>query len=476
MQLDDSVWAASCGNACKYQSVHAIGRNDKQRRDSSSLLARYVKQYELNRGRQLVISETAEQRQHPRIATVVHGRPEVTPGHTLLLNVSTNGACLWLGEAPSVDQYLVLRFRCKGQDRVLRSRIVWSQPCEPTPNRNNLLVSKGWLAGISFDQTETDDRINAIPHDILHAGQATVSFDDYDDVPAEQQGSELTFLDARAIPALKSATNELVPILAKHFSEVRLICTRDRLELVAAFRPAAGKTAAPISQPRERGVEIRQGQTAAPPPSVELPSHMSAPRTAPKGNRPGREFVVSAGVAAAIVAAFYFAVLRDAGESLQEPGPIVAVQVSPPWAHDLRLDNEVRDGWVDVKEALNLPDNTLRSLILLMQDNERYPSGHDLHDLSKHPVQVRRALSLLATAQTESATKLDIGMVKDDLESFLMAGARFPDEPPGGRYSSLQRELYHNLVVLGVVDLFYRRQNEPPVSEVLAAVRNAGPQ
>lgn len=51
-----------------------------------------------------------------------------------------------------------------------------------------------------------------------------------------------------------------------------------------------------------------------------------------------------------------------------------------------------------------------------------------------------------------------------------MAGARFPDAPPGGRYSSLQRELYHNLVVLGVVDLLYRRQDEAAVQEMLAAL------
>jgi hypothetical protein len=377
-----------------------------------------------------------------------------------------------------VDHYLVLRFRCKGQDRVLKSRIVWSHPCEPTPNRNNLPVSRGWLAGITFDQTETDDRINAIPHDILHAGRATVSFDDHDDVPAkqaleqsaEQQRSELTFLDERAIPALKSATNDLVPIFAKHFSEVRLICTRDRLELAASFRTPTGQTAAPVTQPPERGVEIRQEPAAASPPSVELPSQMASPTTLPAGKWRGREFVVSAGVAAAIVAAFYFAVLRDAGESTQEPESIVSLQVSPPWAHDLRLDNEAHDGWVEVKEALNLPDNTLRSLILIMQDNERYPSGHDLHDLSKHPVQVRRALSLLATAQAESATILAIGMFKDDLEAFLMAGARFPDEPPGGRYSSLQRELYHNLVVLGVVDLLHRRKDTTTVREILAAL------
>jgi hypothetical protein len=430
-----------------------------------------------------VINQAAEQRQHPRIATVVRTDPEVTPGHPLLVNVSTDGACLWLGETPPVDQYLVLRFRCKGQDRVLKSRIVWSYPCEPTPNRNNLPISKGWLAGISFDQTETGDRINAIPHDILHAGRATVSFDDHDDVPAkqeleqsaEQQGSELTFLDEVAIPALKSATNDLVPIFAKHCSEVRLICTRDRLELVASFRPPAGQTAPPITTPPERGVEIRQEPTASSP-NVELPSHMASPATMPAGKWPGREFVAWTGVAAAIVGAFYFAVLRDAGESPQEAEPIVALQISPQWAQDLRLNHEVRDGWVEVKRIHSLSDETVRSMILILRENEKYPSGHDLHDLSKHPSQAGRALSLLAAAQAESATTFDIAMVKDDLESHLMAGARFPDEPPGGRYSSLQRELYHNLVVLGVVDLFYRRQNEPPVSEVLAAVRNAGPQ
>ncbi|UCH49834.1 MAG: hypothetical protein JSU95_08765 [Betaproteobacteria bacterium] len=53
--------------------------------------------------------------------------------------------------------------------------------------------------------------------------------------------------------------------------------------------------------------------------------------------------------------------------------------------------------------------------------------------------------------------------------------ARFPDEPQAGRYSSLQRELYHNLVVLGVVDLIHRRQHEPAIQEILAALPQGTP-
>ena len=428
-------------------------------------------------------NQPAEKRLHPRIATVPRAGSDHVPGHPLLVNVSADGACLWLEEAPPVDQYLVLSFRCKGEDRVLRSRIVWSRPSKPMSNRNNLPSSAGWLTGISFDETDTGVRIDAIPHDILHAGKATVSFHEHYDVPLapqleradENQPPALIEFRERSIPAMETAAKDLVPIFAKHFSDVRLVCTRDRLELTASFRGASAKPLPQSPRPSARPDDERQEPTTATRSRVELPNYMAAPRSEPAAKWPGREFIVLAAVAVVIFGAFYFSVLRDSGDDAQVPQPIAAPQLSPPWAMGLSLSNETRDGWTNLKQTFNLPDETVRSMVLFMQNNEKYPSGHDLHDLSKHPLQVQRALALLTGAKAESETPLDVSVLKEELESRLMAGVRFPDEPPGGRYSSLQRELYHNLVVLGVVDMIYRHQDDPAVREMLAALPKGMP-
>ncbi len=430
-----------------------------------------------------MIKQPAEKRQHPRIATVPRAGSDHVPGHPVLVNVSADGACLWLEEAPPVDQYLALSFRCKGENRVLRSRIVWSRPSKPMSIRNNLPSSAGWLTGISFEEVDTGVRIDAIPHDILHAGKATVSFHEHDDFPLSQQVERndenqppaLIEFRETSIPAMETAAKDLVPIFAKHFSDVSLVCTRDRLELTATFRGVSEKTVPHSSRQSAHEINERREPTTATPPHVDLPKYMAAPRTEPAGEWPGREFIVLAAVAVVILGAFYFAVLRDSGDTAQVEPPIAALQLTPPWAQGLALNDEVRDGWANLKQTFNLPDETVRSMILFMQDNDKYPSGHDLHDLSKHPVQVQRALSLLAGARAESQTLLEISLLKEELESRLMAGVRFPDELPGGRYSSLQRELYHNLVVLGVVDLLYRHQDKPAVKNILAALPNGSP-
>jgi hypothetical protein len=93
-----------------------------------------------------------------------------------------------------------------------------------------------------------------------------------------------------------------------------------------------------------------------------------------------------------------------------------------------------------------------------------------LYDLSKYPLQAARALALVSRWQGTNGETADLGKLKNNLESRLIAGARFPDEAPGGRYSSLQRELYNNVVVLGIVDMFYRQQDDPVVRQVLASL------
>ena len=130
-----------------------------------------------------MMSKAIDQRQSARITTVPHANAEGTPGHPLLVNVSQSGACLWLSEPPPALQYLVLRFQCKGRERILKTRIMWARLCSAMSYQKKLPFSRGWLAGIAFDRDSTDTRIADIPHDILHAGHARVSFQDEDDDP-----------------------------------------------------------------------------------------------------------------------------------------------------------------------------------------------------------------------------------------------------------------------------------------------------
>jgi hypothetical protein len=436
----------------------------------------------------------ANQRQYSRITTVPHSIAESDRStRPLVVNVSKSGACLWLNAAPPIEKDLVLRFLRDGQTHQLQSQIVWSRRCTSTFIHSKLPRDKGWLAGIAFEASDSDFTTTDIPGHILRGDDTTITFLDRNDSAVELNGepdSELepyrvTGLTEASIPGLAAATKDLVPVFAKHFSDVRLICTRDRLEISASFRPlpqAQPAEAAPQNQPVIQPMRTAPDRLVQPakaevvqlvPDEVVQPSAVE-PATSPltNGRKHGR--IAIASLLVVVLGGSLLGISQKPGNDPDGSVSTVARQNTPGWG--VSLDDVLLDGWIEVKTRFDLPVSTVRSVIHLMQVNDKYPAAHDLHDLAKYPAQASRAFSLLAGSPTATGAVFNIRVLKDDLESRLMAGARFPDEAPGGRYSSLQRELYNNVIVLGVVDLFYRRQDDPAVKALLTTIRRDGPQ
>ena len=138
----------------------------------------------------------------------------------------------------------------------------------------------------------------------------------------------------------------------------------------------------------------------------------------------------------------------------------------PPWASG--VERNAVDEWVAVQRKFGLSDATMSSTLQLLRANEKYAAGQSLYDLTRYPVQVGRALALVASA------RVDLNRLMDDLQARVVQGVRFPDEQPGGPYSSLQRELFNNIVVLAVIDILRRRHDDPAVKNVMAALKTRG--
>lgn len=450
----------------------------------------------------------ANQRQYSRIATVPHATRESNRStRPLVVNVSQGGACLWFNTGAPTEQDLVLRFECDGQTHQLQSQIIWSRRRTSTFTRSKLPRDKGWLAGITFAASDSEFLSTDFPHNILRADDTKISFIDRSDMTArndstvelhqepnsEQETLGIAGLTEASIPGIATATKDLVPVFAKHFSDVRLICTRDRLEISASFRPPSQAQPAEAevqNQPAIAPMQFAPGRTEQPAPAeVMQPAREKVLQPAPEqsvqpsvtepekspvtiGSKRGR--IAIASLLVVVLGGFLLGVSQKPDSEPEGSVSTVARQSTPEWG--VSLDDVLLDGWIEVKTRFDLPVSTVRSVIQIMQANDKYPSAHDLHDLAKYPAQAGRAFSLLAASQSATGATFSIRDLKDDLESRLMAGARFPDEAPGGRYSSLQRELYNNVVVLGVIDLFYRHQDEPAVKAVLGAIRHDRPQ
>jgi hypothetical protein len=58
-----------------------------------------------------------------------------------------------------------------------------------------------------------------------------------------------------------------------------------------------------------------------------------------------------------------------------------------------------------------------------------------------------------------------------DLEMRLVSGSTFPDEPAGDRHLGGSRELEDNTLVLAILDLVHRRQDDRAVRDLLATLR-----
>jgi hypothetical protein len=427
-----------------------------------------------------MLRTAVDERKHHRIVTARHHFPEGRPGHPLVLNASQGGACLWFGSPLPESPGLTLRFKSDGHDRVLHSRIVWSRACAATTSPVYLKRAVGWLAGIAFTQQWEHGANDAdIPHDLLRDGQVRVSFDE-EQAPSFEEDREptqvlnaqgLALPDEKSMRGLKAVATELLPLFARHFAGVQIVLKQQQLEISASFRDQQSAEQAQNELPQSHS--RKTARTVA--------SHTSSGagrsnRTTGKSrfsNSRRRALVTVGGVTAVVVAASYLG-LRPGRDNVRgDRVDIVKAQPDiPVWAS--AMSATLVDGWIKLKSDFALTDSAVNAAIELLQHNDLYPPAHDLHDLAKYPQQVSRAFSLIGNRVGKDAEMPELGTLKNELESRLIAGARFPDEAPGGRYSSLQRELYNNVVVLGVVDLLYRRHNDPAVKQLLASIVRTG--
>ncbi len=418
-------------------------------------------------------NDVLDKRKNSRVATPPSSISEgISLGHPLIIDVSRGGACLWLSDPPPKEQGLALQFRYRGHDHVLPSRVAWSRLCVATADCENPALSDGWLAGFAFDEGNGGVPITDFPFDLLRNGHVSVS------VLAEHHAADnwqkegggtsgvITFSE-QSILGVKAAAKELLPVFARHFTDVHMVFTRDRLEISAPFRPPA-ELKPPEARRRDSCV-IQASPTAHPPAlmRIEQPAALVQPENTrvTDGRRRGLIAVVS--LAAVILGGTLFGVShksRGTPDALKVP---VERRSIPAWAAG--IDQTALEGWIEVQKKFNLPDATVRSAIQILQTNDKYPPGQSLHDLARYPAEVKRAFSLLAGAQT--GTLFDFGPLENDLKGRMVAGVRFPDEPPGGAYSSLERESFNNVVVLATIELFDRRQDDHSVKEILAALR-----
>jgi hypothetical protein len=406
----------------------------------------------------------------------------------LIVNVSQGGACLWLGDPPRDAQSLTVHFHAHGQDHELRSRLIWSRACAATNSAGNLGRAVGWLAGIAF--AEENDQVHdaETPRAILRNGQAMVGLEENQGPSPEQtqsnaeQTQDLITLDSRSAHGIRAATTELMPVFAKHFSDVHIVLKREQLEISASFRAAemqaeeqdvastgfptdgaANETTDMAHAANEATEAVRTGRNAGT--SLRLSSWKRSL------HKRRRQWLVAMG--GGVIAFALAGMLGNWSQRSYEnvsatlPEDTVA-QDTHAWVAGLHA-TDLTD-WMNVGVAFNLPEASTQAIIGLLAENDIYPPAHDLYDLSKYPLQAARALALVSRWQGTNGETADLGKLKNNLESRLIAGARFPDEAPGGRYSSLQRELYNNVVVLGIVDMFYRQQDDPVVRQVLASL------
>ena len=273
----------------------------------------------------------------------------------------------------------------------------------------------------------------------------------------------------QSILSVKAATTELLPIFARHFADVRLVLMRDRLEVSASFWPSAELN---LREPRQRDYRTIQPRQGVPPPApmkIEQPAALPQPKRARvvDGRRLG--LIAVASLAAVILGWPLLGNLRKSGDTPATPTLSVGRGSIPDWAPGLQETS--LGGWIEIQKRFDLPDATVRSAIQILRKNDKYSSGQMLRDLAQYPTEVRRAFSLLASQQT--GTRFDFGPLENDLKARMVQGARFPDEPPGGTYGSLQRESFNNVAVLAIIELFQRRQDDPSVKGILAALRRS---
>jgi hypothetical protein len=452
-----------------------------------------------------------EKRKSPRIdcAPAASAR-DVRRGRTVLLNVSGGGACVWLADVPLAPDKssFFLDVRGSARELLLRAQLVWLHPCEAFQHAANDDLPAGWLAGLAFAPGQSaispseylGDRLEV---DLLPANDPRGPGLDIRHPAVAAEPGELMLPDVQSIAKLQTAAEGLLPVLGKYFSDVKLTVTHDRLEISAPFRPTEsaeraqvrGRTRPPVElegqsiplrveeggrratapaaadAPLDGGDRVGAAQTPPLAPDAEAAARNGVPAE-PAKRRPrlrALALVASAILIAALVGVNFFGVgpfKRGASTATHSVSP--PERTHPAWARE--LEASARDGWVDIQAQFGLSDATVGAAIQLLQANNRYAPGHALRDLSRYPVQVKRAFALLA--DRKAAPSFDTGVLKEDLQGRLAGGARFPDETPGSRYfSNLDPRLYDNTIVLTIVELLHRQRARADVKNLLGTLR-----
>jgi hypothetical protein len=277
------------------------------------------------------------------------------------------------------------------------------------------------------------------------------------------KATELYELGKSSTLAFNAVTKELLPIFAKHLSDCQISVTRDRLELCASFRPLAELNLTETRRPAHRS--IKHSQAAQ---TVSLQIEQPLTSGEPKRARFGRRVPIAImAIAAVVLAGTLSGTSQKSGGALAQAESLNATHSIPGWAS--RIERTSLQGWVDIQTTFELRDATLRTALQVLRTNDRYPSAHRLHDLTRYPAQVKRAFSLIAGVQAESHPSLDA--FAKLLGEHMSEAMRFPDEPPGNRYSLLEPQVFNNMVVLACIELLQRRQADPRVKEILAVLR-----
>lgn len=392
-----------------------------------------------------------------------------------LLNLSEGGVCVWLPDASiaAVNGPLLVCFEGKASNQSLRARLAWIRPCMREPANGSEPTRAGWLAGFAFASADLAVSMNAMASEEVQV-HLLPDHSGYSDNRGAPETMQPFRLDGNTISSLRTVAEDLLPVFAKHFVDLRFVLTRDRLEISAPFRPVAP----PDGQERrkEHHAVVQEHYQAAKAPQLPASSAFEEKGTADakRGWLRDRGFVLAAAATLAgviIGLQVLGSVLNDKADRWATARALAAqIGMSAPWAGE--LDPASVPGWVGIQRQFGLADGDIRSLIRVLKANDRYSAGHSLYDLTKYPVQVTRALAMLTSSETRTA----VGFValKTDLGARLANGARFPDEPPGSRYySNLDPRLLDNTVTLTVIELLHRRLDDPGVQQLLATLAGA---
>jgi hypothetical protein len=420
-------------------------------------------------------SELLEKRTSPRVAMDFDQNSAGTvPRRPRIIDLGPGGACLWLSAPPDPSWHSpALEFHYAGQNHVVHSRVVWSQACAAGSNLKELAFAEGWFAGFEFDEGVQDNWNSAAFHGILRSGDVSVSLL-FDIDAADQSQSQIAPAGDRglftfsksSVEGVKAAADELLPVLAKHFTDVNMVFTRDRIEISAPFRTPAELNPPPASRRDYRPAPASRVVETAAATTIEPPAAPLQPTSAPAMHWHRKVLIGAGGLAFVILAARFLGIFHSPEPAQATLDVPAAMQTIPAWAAG--IDQSALDGWIKVQKKFGLSDSTVRAAVQVLSKNGKYSPGQDLHDLTRYPAQVTRAFSLLAS--TQNGPSFQFNPLENDLKGRVVQGARFPDEAPGGAYSPLERESFNNVVVLAVIELLQRQENDPDVKKILAAL------